>query len=335
MTEAARGDTPEAVLQAAGLKRAGNIWLHPAELALRDRLAEVDRLDRRFQDARKQVQLLIEQNESYKTQLVQVIAAQQRTRDARNAAKGGSPQQKALDEEIKQQTKLIDQLKQAIVAPDRLGGAGPLKTASMELIETTVELARGLLAVRELVERLPSVYEKLASDSDVTSALAALTPAGQLGSGKTYASEVRGLSRLEKLIFNEAVPFYRDGKQARITGLVNEVLPVTFSFYESNDPTVITYSMAESLGIDLSSAPRTKVRLGGNTEFTVRQARLKSVRFGRHVVRDLETLVLSPDDESAGARIGGRSLRGIRPRLEPERLMLHLESAATSGEQEK
>jgi hypothetical protein len=191
------------------------------------------------------------------------------------------------------------------------------------------------LAVRELVDRLPSIYEKLASDSDVTSALAALTPAGQLGSGKTYAGEVRGLSRLEKLIFNDAVPFYRDGKQVRITGLVNEELPVTFSFYESNDPTVITYSMAESLGIDLSSAPRTKVRLGGNSEFNVRQTRLGSVRFGRHVVRDLEALVLSPDDESAGARIGGRSLRGIRPRLEPERLMLHLENAAPSGEKEK
>jgi hypothetical protein len=67
----------------------------------------------------------------------------------------------------------------------------------------------------------------------------------------------------------------------------------------------------------------------------VRQARLKSVRFGRHVVRDLEVLVLSPDDEGVGARIGGRSLRGIRPRLEPERLMLHLESATTSGEKDK
>ncbi len=295
----ALAQAPEALLQASGLKCVGNAWLHPSELAVRDRLAELDRLDRRFHESRKQVQALIEQNESYKTQLAQLTAAQLRTREARNAAKGGSPQQKALDEELKQQTKLIEQLKQSIVAPEQLGGVGPLKTALMEVVDARVELVQSLLTIRKLVEELPAAYEKLAADSELTAALAALSPPGQLGSGKNYAAEVRGLGRLEKLVFNDAIPFYRDGKQPRVTGVVNEELPVTFSFYESSEPTVITHSMSESLGIDVSAAPRTKVRLGGNAEFNVRQVRLTSVRFGRHVVRDVEALVLSPDDESA------------------------------------
>ncbi len=277
----------------------GNAWLHPSELAVRDRLAEIDRLDRRFHESRKKVQALIEQNESYKTQLAQLTAAQLRTRNAQGAAKGGSPQQKALDEELKQQTKLIEQLKQSIVAPEHLGGVGPLKTALMELVDARTELGRSLLTSRKLVEGLPAAYEKLARDSELTAASAALSPPGQFGSGKNYAAELRGFGRLEKLIFNDAVPFYRDGKQPRMTALVNEELPITFSFYESSDPTVITHSMAESLGINVSAAPRTKVRLGGNADFNVRQVRLMSVRFGRHVVRDVEALVLSPDDESA------------------------------------
>jgi hypothetical protein len=329
---AAQAESPEAVLQAAGLKRVGNVWLHPTELAVRDRLAEIDRLDRRFHEARKQVHALIEQSESYKTQLAQLTVAQQRTREGRAAAKNGSPQQKALDEELKQQAKLIEQLKQLIVPPDQLGGTGALKTALMELVEVRIELARNLLAVRELVDRLPQEYQMLATDSKLTKALAALAPPGQFGSGKNYAVELRGLSRLEKLIFNDAVPFYRDGKQPRVTGLVNEELPVTFSFYESNDPTVITYAMAESLGIDLSRALRTTVRLDGKVDLAASQVRLASLRFGRHVVRDVEALVLSPDDESAGARIGGRTLSAIRPRLDAERLLLHLDSAATSAE---
>ncbi len=335
LVSAARAQSAEASLQAAGLKRVGNAWLHPSELAVRDRLAEIDRLDRRFHESRKQVQALIEQNESYTTQLAQLKAAQQRTRDAQGAAKGGSPQQKALDEELKQQSRLIEQLKELIVAPDQLGGAGPLKTALMDLVDVRTELGRSLLTIRKLVEGLPAAYEKLARDSELTAALAALSPPGQFGSGKNYAAELRGLARLEKTIFNDAVPFYRDGKQPRVTALVNEELPLTFSFYESSEPTVITHAMAESLGIDVSAAPRTKVRLGGNADFNVRQVRLKSVRFGRHVVRDVEALVLPPDDESAGARIGGRTLREIRPRFQPERLVLQFESAVSGAEKDK
>ena len=221
----------------------------------------------------------------------------------------------------------IDQLKKSIVSPDKLGGTMPLKGVVMDLVAVRSELAFHLLGVRRQIEELPSAYENLRKNAAVTAALAAIQPPGQLAPNRAHANELRTLGRIEKLIFTDELPVYREKKQLRLTAIANEELPITFSLYEANEPTVITHTMAESLGLALDDAARRSIRLDGKRDVKVNSATLATLRFGQRVFKDLEVAVLPPEHENLGARIAISSLSGVRARFIPEQLRLRLESA--------
>ena len=323
------GDTPEQILTSHGLKNSGGVWYGQGDLEIPDRVQAIERLERRLHDLRKQRDWLLEQNESMKVQLVTLTAAQRPLREARDAAKSGSAQRKRLDEEIKRQTAAIDQLKKSIVSPDKLGGTMPLKGVVMDLVAVRSELAFHLLGVRRQIEELSSAYENLRKNAAVTAALAALQPPGQLAPNRAHANELRTLGRIEKLIFTDELPVYREKKQLRLAAIANEELPITFSLYETGEPTVITHTMAESLGLAFDEAARRSLRLDGKHEVKVSSAKLATLRFGQRVFKDLEVAVLPPEHENLGARIAISSLSGVRARFIPEQLRLRLELADT------
>jgi hypothetical protein len=326
------GDSPEQFLERHGLKFVSGLWHATSDLQIADRVQTAERLERRLYDLSKQIDLSLEQNELAKTQLAELIATQRRLREARSGLKGGSAEQKRLDEQIKRQTAVIEQLKKSIVPVENLGSAMPLKSALIDLAGVRAELAFHTMAARRQIEQLPAVYEGLRNNSAVTAALRAVQPAGQLAPVRAYANELRSLGRIEKLIFADELPFYREGKRIRITAIANEELPIPFSFYDSNEPAVITHTMAESLGIDLDGKPNRRVRLDGQYDVRAAQAQLASLRFGRHVVRNLNVLVLPPENENLGARIGISALRGLRARIVPERLQIRFEPSSEKSE---
>lgn len=318
-------DEAERMLEASGLKRIGGVWLAAEELEIRERLAAVERLERRFLELRKQADLLIDQNQLLRAQLEQANAAHKRMQDARKAAKGGSPQQKQLDEELKRQGKLIEQLKRSIVEPEKLGATMPLKGTLMELSAVRSELAVHLLLIARRVEELPQVYERLRQRREVSAALARLPANTQLGSGKTYASNLRSLDRIERRIFGDVLPLYREGKHLRVSAIANEELPITFTIYQNTEPTVITYSMAEALGLSLAGKQPVNIRIDGGGNVAVQKASLASLRFGRHVMKDVEVHVLPPEAEHFGARLSLGAFKGARVTLNAERLRLRFE----------
>jgi hypothetical protein len=320
-------DAPVDVLEKHGLKYANGIWHLASDLSIAERVQSAERLERRFYDRRNQIDTLLEYNERMKVQLAKLTEAQKAAQAARKIVKGDSPEQKLLDEQIKQRGAVIDQLKKSIVPAEKLGATMPLKALVMELVGIRSEAAFHLLSARRHVEQAPTRYEALRTNPEVVAALTALEPPGQLAPLRTHANEMRSVERIEKVIFTDELPLFREGTLWRVTGIANEELPIMFSFYESTEPTVITHTMAEALGRDLAKQPKAERKLG-KTNVKVTTVRLEKLRFGRHVLNDVEVLVLPPESENLGARIGQAAFRGLRVRVVAERLLLRLEPKA-------
>ncbi len=320
---------PDDTLVAAGLRRVDRVWLSQTEFELRERLANIDRLDRRFQEARKTVENLLDQNEQLRVQLTQLTADHKRNQESANAVKSGSPQRKLFDEELKRQSNQLQQLKRSIVEPDKLGGSRPLKPAAIELANSRAEVTLSLLAIHRLAVEVPNSYEQLRKHPRLAAAIDALEPPRQLGAGKNYATESSRLSRIEKLVLGDTVGLYREGKQLRLGAIANEETPLTFSLFESTEPTIITHGMAELLGLKLDArGEKTTIRVDGKRDVALSKAKIATLRLGRHVIADLETLVLPPEEEHLGARICTHALGGLRPRVDAARLTLKLEGAS-------
>ena len=317
-------DAPQAVLEKHGLKQANGAWHLTSDLSIADRVQSAERLERRLNERRNQIETLIDYNERMKAQLAKWNEAQKTARAARKLVKGDSPEQKLLDEQIKQQGTVIDQLKKSIVPVDKLGATMPLKALLMELVAIRSETAFHVLTARRNISQASARFEALRADPEVIAALAALEPPGQLAPARTFGNEIRSLERIEKAIFTDELPLYREGKLWRVTGIANEELPLTFSFSESSEPTVITHTMADALGLDLAKKPEREQRIGG-ANVRGKSARLDSLRFGRYVLKDVQVLVLPPESENLGARISPAAFQGLRVRIVPERLLLRLE----------
>ena len=325
------GDSPEQVLADHGLKPSGNLWYAASDQRITDRVQMAERLERRVVELRKHVDRMLDQNELMKSDLANRTAVQKLRREARNRLKEGSPERKRLDDEIKNQDSAIEELKKHIVPADKLGAAVPLKPAVMELVGARSELAFHLLSARRRIGQLPELYAGLRKNDRVLAALASLEPPGQLGDARAFANETRSLERMESLIFTGELPFYREDKRMRVTGIANEELPITFTFYESSEPTVITHSMAESLGLEIAGKPRKERRID-DRQVKVTPVQLNSLRLGEHVLRDVDALVLAPDHENLGARIGLPAMKGLRVRVIPERLRVQIEARAETTE---
>jgi hypothetical protein len=319
------GDSPEQVLARHELKQVNGMWHIAGAARLTERVQLAERLERRASELRKHIDKMLDHNERMGGQLALLSAEQKRLRDLREVAKDGSTERKRLDEQIKQHGTAIDQLKKAIVPEDKLGATAPLKGLVMELVGVRSELAFHLLAARRRIAGLPAQYASVQSNDEVTAALAALEPPGQLAALRSFASELRSLDRTEKLMFTGELPLFREDKRWRVTGIANEELPLTFSLYQRSDVTLITHTMAESLGLDLPKKSRKEHQLVDGPRVRVTPIKLASLRFGQHVLRDVEVFVLAPEHENLGARISHSAFRGLRVRVVPERLLLLLE----------
>jgi hypothetical protein len=319
------GESPEQALARHGLKQVNGLWHVAGAQRITERVQLAERLERRASDLRKRIDEMLNHNEHMNVQLAAHTTAQKLKRDAREATKDGSPERKRLDELIKQHGTAIDQLKKAIVPDDKLGATMPLKGMVMELVGVRSELAFHLLSARRRIAELPASFESLQSHGDVTAALAALDPPGQLAPLRSFAGELRSLDRTEKAVFTGELPLFREDKRWRVTGIANEELPLTFSLYQRSDVTVITHTMAESLGLEVSRKSRTDRQLVDGPRVKATPAKLASLRFGQYVLKDVEVFVLAPEHENLGARISHAAFRGMRVRVVPERLLLLLE----------
>jgi hypothetical protein len=175
---------------------------------------------------------------------------------------------------------------------------------------------------------LDEEYEPLKQEPRLIRALRQIDGSHRIGPLRDYEDRLVQLAPYERLVFTSELPLYRLGDRLRVSLILGDQTPATFTWQESHEPTVITASLAEAAGIAAAeSASRVPVPAGGDRRVWTREVVIPYLRLGRHVVKDVPALLLPPEAEDLGSQIGSVALPGYQAVAEPARLRLLVRAA--------
>ncbi|HKD37869.1 MAG TPA: retropepsin-like aspartic protease [Pirellulales bacterium] len=319
--------SPEALLRSHGLTRQGRLWILPEEQQLGDRLDTLKRFEGRQREAMAFVERLLDTNRGYLAQLTKVEETIKKTHELTDKAPAGTAQKKQLETELKNEEAVAEQLRKQYIPPEKLGVGPPLKPALVDLANAQAEATIKFLALRSVSVDLPQLYEPLEKNASVTAALAALPTKDRLGPRKELRDEWRAcVKRLDAALLNDAVPVYREGGVYRVTAIVNDRRPLTFTLGKGDEPTAIAQNLAEAAGIVApADARRVKYHAGEGRDVTAQVARIPLIRFGRDTAKNVEALVLPPEAADIGARISSAALPGYKAQIDGGNFQLKFE----------
>ncbi|HEV2969949.1 MAG TPA: retropepsin-like aspartic protease [Pirellulales bacterium] len=322
--------SPEAVLQEHGLSKVGKLWILPEEQELRDRLATLERFEKRHREARASVEQLLDANEATFARLSKLEESAEKTRELAAAAKAGTAQRKQLDAEQKNADAAVEQLRKVYIPPEKLGMGPPLKTALMDLVNARTDATLKLLAYRDTPDDLPQRYERLGKDPAIAAALAALPTPGQLGPLKGLKDTWRlFVDKLDSNLLGNTLPIYREGRAIRLTAIVDDRRPLTFTFGNAGESTVIAQNLAETAGLAVGpDARKVKYHIAEGRDVMAQIAKIAQLRIGRRVWKNVEFYILPPEAADVGARISPNSLPGYHLTINPSRFQLTIENSA-------
>jgi hypothetical protein len=297
--------SPEQVLEKSGLERLGTstIWTTPSERQLREALAPIASLKAALETRSQELSNRIDGNNGIRAAIEQLNAQIK-------AAKG------ELQKRLKRKKEALEK---SYVDPKQLGNEPDVRAGLIDLIVQRDKLLVVVQAVREHEKQMRDDYTLLEADPRIAPALAALGQGSRLGPAKDYASELEALPECDRLVLTDYVPMFLQGNLQRVSGIVDDRFPITFTWEPSGARVLIPYSMAELAGLDISQGESVEI-----PEHKVRATRieLSSLRFGGHLLRDVEAFVLPPAGEYLGARIGPKAFKGLKVAPQPEQLKL-------------
>lgn len=311
-----------------GLVEKSGRWVLPLELEMRRELGSLPKLRQEMQKSKAALEqtyrAVVQRNAAAELPLAQLNARLQ-ARLAQDRTGLGAGQLKILDEQIVRERELLDKLRQQWIAPEQFGGFEPLKRQLIKLTNDRNDLATSLLKIQEQRLVVTERYEQLAVDQQVRTALAVLQGA-TLGPLDDYhaRSFLVKLADYERDVFTRELPLYRDNGDLRVSALIGRT-PVTFTWRESSETTMLTASVIEATGLEVpADAPQIKHRLADGTEVTVREFDVPYIRFGNHLLRSVKAYALPPEAENVGTQIGISAFEGLTPKAEPQNLRLVL-----------
>jgi hypothetical protein len=302
-------------------------WVVPLEIELRQRVRTISDQHAQLQETQtattRLVQTIVIANEQVRVALVETQGALKQ-RESQRGQRNGLVEEKLLDELIKRDQARISLLQKQWIEPARLGETPQLRSALVELTNRRNDLTISILWVHEQRPALKKQYATLAQDAAVMRSLRQVGNQQRLGPVEDYDSDrfLKGLAKFEAAVFTTEVPLYREHGALRVAGLI-ERTPVTFTWKESSEPTMITASVIEAAGLVVpENAPRTQQRVEDGRMLSVRRFTIPYVRFGKQVLRDVPALALPPEGENIGTQIGTSAFTGLSPKAEPEKFRL-------------
>ncbi len=303
------------------LERQGR-WVLPLELELRRDFASLSGLRKELQHTKIEsdasLTTMLQQNARIEVRIAE-ISARLRAPPATNNL--GALQRRLLNERLIRDRADLEALQRAWIDPMRLAGHDVLKRQAVRLTNQRNALATTILKIHEQRVVLIDRYATLAQDRQVRTALENLGGAQQLGPLTDYQAK---LAEYERDVFTRELPLYRDNDDLRVSGLIGRT-PVTFSWRESSEPTMLTASVIEATGLEVpEDAAKVQVRLPDGREITVREFEVPYMRFGNQLLRSVKAYALPPEAENAGTQIGASAFEGLAPKAEPQRLRLVL-----------
>ena len=313
---AAAGEKPgpeERLQKGHGLVRlSGGVWGLPLEVELKEKLAELPLLRESVVTAEKELE---ERAAANRRAWGEAAPALKTLQQALVRLSPSDPKRIPLAQQL-------SALEATASEPSRLSCRGEVRARLVAFSRDRSLLQLALLWIRAKVPQLAEEYAKKGKLADVAKALKELGNE-KLGPLKNYDAEVKRLAEYDKLVFTDWLPAYQQAGQTRLSAIVNEQAPVTFTWTEeSRGLFLLPASILEPCGLAvMGNAPQQLVTLG-DRRLMSRELTIPTLRLGRHVVKNLTAWILPPEGEDLGARLPRSVLAGLRINIELDRLRL-------------
>ncbi len=315
MTAAAQTGRPEEILaQRYQLERlpASNVWVLPLEAEVRGFWNELPQ----HRDAIGLLeQALAERIERNAREWNLAERTEKSLRATLNSLARSDKQRPQLEQQLAR-------LRNGIAPPDRLADREEVRNQLLELIAHRNALWLAAQAIRHMTAQLPDLYSTLQQDEQVQATLRRTGANHRLGPARDYRDELKKLPEFERLALTPWVPLVLVGQRQRVCFIANETTPITFTWTSSPEPTLITAAMAEAIGLQTRRGVAEEIVSIDKQTWRAKSATLPYLRIGKFEIREVKVLILPPEAEAAGARIGPAAFEGYRVEPQPSRLRL-------------
>jgi hypothetical protein len=312
-------------LTRAKLTPIGEFWLIADEVELLRHLEALDPLERQHQQAKAQVDEHIQSNDAAAKIWSDAKSKLDKTRNSLKDASIVGAERRKLEETARQQEKELRELRLRWRDENQFGEHPPVRTAVVRVITIRNALALSLLAIRRLEGELPKKYAPLRINPAIRTALSAMGERHRLGPARDYQADMKRVAAAERLAFSDEIPVYREDRHFRVSLIVNDQTPAVFSIRHSTGPTVIPASLAAAAGIKLDDEARTTTyQVDSDRRLSVHKVKIPMMRLAGVQLKDVEALVLPPEGEDLGAKLGHNAYNHLVLRVDGRRLALRV-----------
>jgi len=315
MGDAASG--ARGVLMQNGLSASGDFWLASQEIQLRRQIAGLDALDRRHRQAQQQATAMLEKNEQIRARLVAAEAAKKSGKAP--ASSSGSSTSGSTD------AKKGPELNSKLADVTGIGEMTPLQTAMIELVAARQAVLLACAQIDRAIAELPEKYGELAKQEAITTALKDAGESQRLGPTKDYRRDGEKARQMASIAQRGPIPVFQECGQFRLGAIINEDFPLTMTISAEKEPTLITSTAGQSMGLTPQPDAMKRDYRRGDRTVKVTEVSIPSVRLGAIILRDVSALLLPPEAEDLASQLAIRSIEGYRTELVERRMALAIE----------
>lgn len=322
----AADSSPDAVLKARGLTKAGTRYLLDEDINLRAAL-RVERQAKSHLDAELAKRAAIDrQLRSARESELQLYAQVLDLRARAEKVKNIPYRYNELGAQVNQALAQIRDA-EAYIA-DR-------QKALNELTVPYDEYTAAIVDLSERMERAQKEYERLGSDAQVTSALARLNAEARvpykLGPSDTFATELQSIRRERQKASSAAIKLELEGGVPVVSVTLNGTLPWKMVLDSGASEVTVTYALAQELGMTPEDSDRSMQIQTADGKITLAKVKaLKSVKLGPFTVEDVECVVL-PEGMGGSNLLGGTFLSRFVYQLDLNAQELHISQIEAKG----
>jgi clan AA aspartic protease (TIGR02281 family) len=190
------------------------------------------------------------------------------------------------------------------------------------------EYTTAVFALSDRMEQTERDYEKLEADPDVTSAVAHLNADARfpckLGPSEAFSTELQSVHRERQQVTAAAIKFDREGGVPVVPVTLNGTLPWKMVFDSGASSVILTYAVAQELGLRPEESDRSlQILTADGKSTTVRAKTLKSITLGPFTVENVECVVL-PEGVAGANLLGGTFLSNFVYQMDLNAGEIHL-----------
>jgi hypothetical protein len=322
---AADADEGRATLDRAKLEAVGEIWVVAEEIELRRHVEALEPLERQYYQAKAQVDEHIKANDAAAKTWSEAKSKFDKTRASLKDTSIVGAERRKLEETARQQEKELRELRSRWRDENQFGEQPSVRAAVVRVVAVRNALILSVLAIRRLEPALAKRYAPLRINPAIRTALAKLGERHRLGPARDYQTDLKRLAVIERLVFSDEVPLYREDRHFRVSLVLNDVAPAVFSIRHSTGPTVIPASLASAAGIKIDDGARTTTYVvDGRRRLPVHRVTIPKMRLAGVVLEDVAALVLPPEGEDLGAKLGHDAYSHLDCRTDGRRLVMRV-----------